>query len=351
VGELVSPSERAQGRADALSSLGRAAWSVVGIGVAAAAGFWLIGRLMAIVIPVVVALMLASLLFPLVRALQARGIPSLVAVWTALLGLLGVLFGAAAWLVPVVSGETGAFRTSVGSGVDRVESWLVTGPLHLDQARVAAWGDSLRAQFGSFESDVAKGALARTPWAFEVVGGTVLAAVLLFYLLRLAADPPRPPWISPAVRYYAAAMWDTLGGFTRGLVVNAFVNALVLGIAVFVLGVPLAAPIAAVTFLASFVPIVGAIVSGALAALVALVAVGPVAALIVVAVTVAIHHLEAYVVGPLIIGHRTGLHPVALIVAVAIGLKLAGVAGAFLAGPMMAAGSGWLTSTRSQVDE
>ena len=110
-----------------------------------------------------------------------------------------------------------------------------------------------------------------------------------------------------------------------------------------ILGVPLAAPIAAITFVASFVPLAGAIVSGAVASLVALVAVGPGTALIVVGVTIAIHHLEAYIVGPRVIRHGTGLHPVVLILSLVVGISLAGIAGGFLAGPIAAAVSGWFS--------
>jgi predicted PurR-regulated permease PerM len=317
----------------------------VGVGVVVVAAFWLTVRLMTIVLPVVVAVLLASLLWPGVRWLQRRGVPDLLAVWGVLLGMLGAIAGATSWIVPTVSGETGPLRTSVGDGVTRIENWLVTGPFHLDQGRVDAWSASLRTQFGSFESEIARGALAQTPLALEVVGGAVLSFVLLFYVLRVASTVADLSWVDrwgadPRV----AGIWDTLSGFTRGLVVNATINAVLLGVALWILGVPLAGPIAAVTFLASFVPLVGAIVSGALAALVALVAVGPGTAAIVVAVTVAIHHIEAYVVGPRVIGHRTGLHPVVLILAIAIGLKLAGVAGAFLAGPSMAAVSGWFAA-------
>lgn len=342
---------RADDRADSLPSAsgaellerwGRSAWAALGIGLATAAAFWGIAQLLPIVVPVVAATLLATLLLPVVRWLEARSVPGLAAVWVVLLGLVTILAALSAWLVSTISGEIGAVRSSVGAGVTTIEDWLVSGPFRLDQAHVDRWDASLRAQFTSFDSQVASGALSRAPLAVEIVGGVLLTAVLLFYLLRVPADGTTTIGDSVLDARRGRDVWSSLTGFGRGLVVNAAINALLLGVALWILRVPLAGPIAAITFLASFVPIVGAIVSGALAALIALVEVGPVSALVVVGVTVTIHHLEGYVVGPRVIGRRTHLHPVALILAVAVGLKLAGVAGAFLAGPTLAVGAGLL---------
>jgi predicted PurR-regulated permease PerM len=332
---------------------GRTGWSALGVGLAVAGAIWVTLRLLVVVVPLVVAVLLTTLLWPPARWLRRRGWRPLAATWSVMLGTFAVLGGMLAWIVPTVSGQATSLRTSVGDGVTRVEDWLVTGPLGISQARVDVWSSDLRTQFGSFESQLAKGALARTPFVLEIVAGIVLSFVLVFFFLqdgpgwrqRIAVDDARP------LGRRIDAVWSSLTGFARGLVVNAAVNAIVLGVALGVLGVPLAAPIAAVTFVASFVPLVGAIVSGAVAALVALVAVGPGTALIVVAVTVVIHHLEAYVVGPRVIKHGTGIHPAVLIVSLVIGISIAGVPGGFLAGPTAAVAHGWLTGSRADGDE
>ena len=331
---------------------GRTGWSLLGAGLAVVGALWVTLRLLVAVVPLVIAVLLTTLLWPPARWLRQRGWRPLAATWAVVLGTLAVLGGMLAWIVPTVSGQATSLRTSVGDGITRVEEWMVTGPLGISQQRVDAWSADLRTQFGSFESQLAKGALARTPFVLEIVAGIVLSFVLVFFFLQ---DGPGwkerlPLHDDHPVRGRLDAVWASLTGFARGLVVNAAVNAIVLGVALALLGVPLAAPIAAITFAASFVPLVGAIVSGAVAALVALVAVGPGTALVVIGVTIVIHHLEAYVVGPRVIKHGTGIHPAVLILSLVVGISIAGVAGGFLAGPTAAAVQGWITGARATGD-
>ncbi len=327
-----------------LAAAGRNAWALLGVGLVLASSVWLMLRLIVVVVPVVVALLLTAFLLPVAKRLQAAGIPKLASTWFLVLGLLGIIAGSIWWIVPSATSEAANLSASVSDGFTRIEDWLVSGPLGLSKLRVEGWGTSLRSQVGSFESQVAKGALAQTPLALELVAGTVLVIVLTFFFVKdgaalaarlsLRADPRR-------VRQLART-WAAFSGYAKALVVNAAVNAIVIGAALALLGVPLALPIAVVTFAASFVPIIGAIVAGTMAALVALVAAGPGTALVMVAVTVLVHHLEGYVVGPIIIGRHTGLHPVVLILALIVGVAVGGIAGGFLAGPIVSAASGWL---------
>jgi predicted PurR-regulated permease PerM len=127
--------------------------------------------------------------------------------------------------------------------------------------------------------------------------------------------------------------WEVLSGYIRGTAINGLVNATVLALGLWILGVPLVIPIALLTFVGSFVPLVGAIVSGALAAGVAIASRGVAAALIVVGLTVVIHHLEGYLVGPFVLGRAVRLHPVAVLLVLSVGTVLGGVVGAFLAVP------------------
>jgi predicted PurR-regulated permease PerM len=317
---------------------------LVGIGLVTIGVLWVMLRLFVVVIPVVVALLLTALLAPLARRLVGRGLPPLAAVWVVMLSLFGLLALAVWWIVPSVTSEATTLSSSISGGFTRIENWLVTGPLGLSSTRVDGWSTSLRSQVGSFESQFAKGALSRTPLALELVAGSVVALVLTFFFLKDGAELVARNAVlrAPHRRARLDGVWDAFSGYAQGLVVNAAVNALVIGVALVILRVPLAMPIAALTFAASFVPVIGAIVSGAIAALVALVAVGPAPALVLVGVTIGIHHLEGYVVGPLVIGRHTGLHPIVLILALIVGVKLGGVPGGFLAGPIAAASVGWL---------
>ncbi|MGB5756124.1 MAG: AI-2E family transporter [Acidimicrobiales bacterium] len=333
-------------RFSGLDGTGRAAWSMLGIGLVTVGALWVLLRLFVIAVPLVVALLLAALLRPAADRLQAAGLSRVLAAWVVILGLL-LLGGALALLVvPSVVAEAPNLSSSVSGGLTRVEDWLVTGPLGVDKATATGWADQLRSETGSFSSQVAKGALARTPFAVELVAGAIVSVVLAFFFVKDGAGiGGRFVPVGGSDRHRRlSSLWAAVTGYARALVVNAAVNATVMGIALAVLGIPLALPIAGVTFVASFVPIVGAVVSGVIAALVALVAVGPGAALVIVGVTVGIHHLEGYVVGPLIIGRATGIHPAVLILSVIVGAKLGGVPGAFLAGPVAAAIAGWLMS-------
>jgi predicted PurR-regulated permease PerM len=129
--------------------------------------------------------------------------------------------------------------------------------------------------------------------------------------------------------------WEALGGYIRGTAVNGIVNGTVMGITLAAIGVPLALPLAFLTFLGAFIPLVGAIVTGVLAALIALVAKGGVAALVVIGATVVIHNLEGYLVGPFVLGRAVHLHPVAVLLALTTGTILAGILGAFMAVPIL----------------
>ena len=131
-------------------------------------------------------------------------------------------------------------------------------------------------------------------------------------------------------------MWRVLTAYVRGSAANGLVNAVVLSVALLILGIPLVLPIAVFTFFGAFLPVVGAFISGGLAAAVALVESGPIAALIIIGVTVLIHNLESYVVGPVVMRRAVHLHPVAVILSIAVGSLAFGLLGAFLAVPVAA---------------
>jgi predicted PurR-regulated permease PerM len=139
------------------------------------------------------------------------------------------------------------------------------------------------------------------------------------------------------MRALGSRLWRTVSGYIRGTAINGVVNGSLMFAALLGLGVPLAGPIAVLTFAGAFFPIVGALLTGGLAALVALVAKGPLAALIVVGVTIVIHNVEGYLVGPIVLSHAVRLHAIVVLIALTAGGALGGVLGAFLAVPTTAA--------------
>ncbi len=328
-----------------LDRIGRSSWSLLGIVGLAVVLSNVVPRLDLILVPVVAATILTALLLPLARRLERVGLPNALATFVVVAGTLGVLVGLVLLVAPAVSSEFDALRTSLDGGLGRIEDWLVAGPFGLSRSTVTGWGSDLRNQTGSITSSLARTAVARTPLVLDVVAGSVLTVVLTFFFLKdgstIAAQLTEG--LEAETRQHLDGVWAAMTGYSQGLVVNGAVNATMLGGALVVMGIPLALPIAVITLLASFIPVAGAIVSGVMAALVALVASGPTAAAVIIAVTIVIHHLEGYVVGPLVIGRRVGLHPVVLILAFLLGVIVGGIPGGFLAGPTAAATSGWFT--------
>ena len=172
------------------------------------------------------------------------------------------------------------------------------------------------------------------------LASVVLVAFLCFFLVK----DGRRLWtwlveLAPESRREAIdeggrRAWTSLTAYTRGVVFVATVDAVLIGAVLLVVGVPLALPLIVLTWLAAFFPIIGAIVAGAAAVLVALVAGGPTDALIVGVAIIVVQQVEGNVLYPVVIGPRLKLHPIVVLVAVAAGGTIAGIAGAFLAVPV-----------------
>jgi predicted PurR-regulated permease PerM len=298
-----------------------------------------LNRLLVVLVPVVIAAMFTTVLAPPAQWLRRRGWPPAVATWAVFLAAFVVVGALLAWLVPAVGNQISSLQHSAENGVNEVKHWLVTGPLHLSKSQVNRdanqLGDDISANAGGL-------ALQGATIALEVVVGLLLSLVTTFFfvkdgdritrsLLRLT-DGRR----AAELRELGPRVWATLAGYVRGSTVNGLINGTLMGTGLLILGVPLALPIAVLTFFGAYFPIVGGVVTGALAALVALAVQGPGTALVVVGITVLIHNLEGYLVGPLVLGRAVHLHPLAVLLALAAGGVIAGIVGAFLAVPVTA---------------
>jgi putative heme transporter len=298
-----------------------------------------LSRILVVVVPVVVALFISTVLIPPSRWLRQRGWPPALATWTVFLLAILVLGVIGATLAPNVAHDSKALQNSTTSGVDRVQNWLVTGPFHLSRKDVKKdfknFGDSFKTNAGGV-------AVREAPLVGEIVTGVLLSLVLTFFFVkdgeRLAGSFLRlvPPARHDDARELGRRTWATLSGYIRGTAMNGLVNGLLMTLGLVILRVPLAVPIGVLTFFGGFFPIVGAIAVGVLAALIALVAKGPVVAIIVIAITILIHNVEGYLVGPLVLGRAVKLHPVAVLLALAVGGVLGGIVGAFVAVPTAA---------------
>ncbi|HWG99452.1 MAG TPA: AI-2E family transporter [Pilimelia sp.] len=318
------------------------AWRLILFVVAAYLLIRVISMLRVVVIPVAVALLLAALFEPAVRGLCDRGVNRSLAAGTVLVGGLAAVSGGLGLIVGTVVSQFDDLSAQVREGVDEVETWLARGPLHLSHAQLSAGFERLQQQLSENQGAITSGALSTATTIGEVVAGFFLVLFVLFFFLRDGAQIwrflcrmlPRPARV-PAARagHYS---WHTLGSYVRATVLVAFVDAVGIGIGLAVLRVPLALPLAALVFLGAFIPVIGATLSGTVAVLVALVTQGPVTALIVLGVVIGVQQLEGHVLQPLIMGRAVALHPLAVILAIATGVVVAGIVGALVAVPALA---------------
>jgi predicted PurR-regulated permease PerM len=307
---------------------------------------YLLLRLIAIVhvvlIPVVVAILLAALFQPVSSWLIKRGMNRSLAAGLVLIAALVLVFGGLSLIVRTFISELDDLSTQVSEGINEVQTWLAQGPLNLSESQLNNVLDRLRQAVTDNQGTLTSGALSTATTLGEVVTGFFLVLFSLFFFLRdggqiwsfLCRLLPREARVPTArAGHYS---WHTLVSYVHATVLVAFVDALGIGIGLAVMGIPLALPLAALVFLGAFIPVVGATLTGAVAVLVALVTQGPVSALIILAVVIGVQQLEGHVLQPLIMGRAVALHPLAVILAIAIGIVVAGIVGGLVAVPVLA---------------
>ncbi len=317
-------------------------WRVILFVVVAYLLLRLLGILSVVIIPVAVALLLAALFEPAAAGLRNRGVNRSVAAAMVLVTGLVVVGGGLTLIIETFIRQFNDLASQVGQGVDQVQNWLARGPLHLTDAQLSQGVDKLRHAISANQGVLTSGALSTAATLTELLAGFFVVLFTLFFFLRDGAQIwrflcrllPRPARV-PVARagYYS---WHTLVSYVRATVLVAFVDAVGIGIGLVILRIPLALPLAALVFLGAFIPVVGATLSGIIAVLVALVTHGPVAALIVLGIVIAVQQLEGHVLQPLIMGRAVALHPLAVILAIATGVVTAGIVGGLVAVPLLA---------------
>lgn len=316
-----------------------------------------LGTLASVVVPVAVALLLAALLDPAVRWLVGHRVPRAVATATVVVGGLGLLGGVLTFVVMAFVDGVPELTAQLVEGVDTLVAWLTDGPLRISEQQLGAAQQDLLRLIGDNQGVLTTGALTTAATLGETLAEILLAVFTLVFLLHDGAGiwgfllRAVPSDVRTRVDVAGRRGLAALAGYTRATAVVAVVDAVAIGIGLAVLGVPLAVPLAALVFLGAFVPIIGALVGGGAAVLVALVAQGPVSALIVLAIIVAVMQLEGHVLQPLLLGRAVRLHPLAVVLAVAAGLVVGGIAGALFAVPLLAVLNSGIRSLRSPADE
>lgn len=293
-----------------------------------------------IVIPVIIALILAAAIAPLVGWLRGRGWPAAAATGVSFLGMIAVFGGVVAGIVVAVRSEWPKLVEKAAAGFDQLHGFVKTGPFPVDDAAILNARDKALEFLGS--SAFTSGAISGLGAATTFITGFVLVAVVLFYLLK----DGEKIWAftlrafkgnhRPKAELAGKRSLDVLGGYVRGTAAVAGVDAVVIGAALLVLQVPLALPLAVITFIGGFIPMIGATAAGALAVLVALVSNGPVPALIVLAVVVGVNQLEGNFLQPVLMGNALKVHGLVILFALTAGTILAGIVGAVLAVPLAA---------------
>lgn len=296
-----------------------------------------------VVIPVAFAMLLTSLLEPLVRLMHGRWrMPRYLSGGIALIIGLAVFLGIIAFAGAQLVTGVAAVASQASSALNQIQGWLTNGPLHLGSAEVNDLIDRGQSWLSGNAGSLTSGALAVGSTATSFIAGLVIALVVTFFFLgdgpniwgwtvRMLPRASRKP-----VHNAARRGWTTLGSYVRTQILVAGIDALGIGLGAFFLGLPLVVPLALIVFVTSFIPMVGAFVSGALVVLVALVSNGLTTALIMLLIVLLVQQLEGNVLQPVLMSRSVSLHPLATLLGVAVGSFLIGIVGALFAVPLMA---------------
>lgn len=303
---------------------------------------WLLSKISFLIIPVMVAALLAGLLSPITRWLRRHRLPNGAAVAVTLLGFIGLIAGALALVGRQLTAGFGELWGQALTGVQQVQTWLAEGPLHLTAAQINTYIKEATSALQNNSSSILSGALTFGSTAGHFAAGLLIALfVTIFFLLEgeriwrfLVRLMPRKA--RPAVNGAGRRGWTSMVSYTRIQLFVAFVDAVGIGAGAAIIGVPLALPLGVLVFIGSFIPVVGALVTGAIAVLLALVANGVVNALIMLGIVLLVQQLESHILQPLVMGKAVSLHPVAVILSVAAGSYLAGIPGALFSVPILA---------------
>ncbi len=321
-----------------------ARWTIRGLVIAAGLAVlaWLIGQLWSVLLPLFLGLMLSTVLWPPVRWLRHR-MPHALAALVGLLGLVIVVGGVIALIIPLVANEGQGLVNRATEGLASLQTWLAGPPFNLGPNALGGLIDRAIQQLQQNTQEVAGIVLTSLGTIGTAIITLVLALVLTFFFLK---DGPRfLPWlrtwigVRAGVHFTAVSerVWTALGQYVWSQAAVALVEATIVGLGVWILQVPFPLPIAVLTFFGGFIPIVGAFVAGAFAVLVALVSNGVWTAVAVLAIILLINQLEGNVMQPLMVGRSLKMHAAVVLASVALGGALFGIIGAFLAVPAVAA--------------
>ena len=318
------------------------AWRLLVILAAVVALLWMITKLELLVVPVLLATMVTALLLPAVDFLDRRGAPRGVAVALVLLTGIAVVGGILTFVVTQFVQGVPALAKQVTASIEGVSDWLHEGPLKIDDAQIDQARKSAIDALQNNQEKLTSGALSTATTLTEIITGALLMLFTLIFVLHGGRNifgfvtKVFPVHVRDRVRDAGRAGFRSLIGYVRATFLVALVDAVGIGTGLAIMGVPLALPLASLVFLGAFIPLVGAVIAGFLAVIVALIAKGWIFALITLGLIIAVQQLEGHVLQPLVMGRAVSIHPLAIVLAIAGGGVLAGIVGALLAVPTVA---------------
>ncbi|MFT2020100.1 AI-2E family transporter [Streptomyces sp. 796.1] len=295
-----------------------------------------------VVLAFVAGLLITALLEPTVSRLRRRGVPRGLA--TAIVFVSGfIVMGLVGWFVVwQVMENLDSLSERVQDGIDELRRWLLNSPFHVTEDQINDIAKNLRESVGENTEEITSAGLEGVTFIVELLTGIMLA---MFSTLFLLYDGPKiwnwvlklfPSSAREGVAGAGPRAWQTLTGYVRGTVIVALIDAIFIGTGIFFLDVPMAVPLAVFIFLFAFIPLVGAVISGALAVVVALVTQDVFTAGMVLIVVLAVQQIEGHILQPFILGRAVRVHPLAVVLSVAAGSLIAGIGGAVVAVPLVA---------------
>jgi putative heme transporter len=301
---------------------------------------YLLSVLRVVVLPVIVAVLATTLLHGPVEALRRRGAPPAAAVSVVMAAAALLLVGVIAAIAPSIGDQAGELRSGVEDGVQEIGAQLAEPPFNLSRREISDSIDEGIARLRENSGPVTHGLQSGAILLGEVITGLILTVLLTFFFLKdgramwawaigFVGPSRRDDWDEVGARVYVA-----LGGYVRGIALVGLVDAILIGIALLIIGVPLVVPLMVLTFIGAFLPLIGAFIAGLAAVLIALVSNGLLAALLVLGAIILVQQVEGHLLYPLLMGRTVHLHPAVILLALGIGGVLAGIIGVFLAVPV-----------------
>ncbi|WP_449407845.1 AI-2E family transporter [Microbacterium maritypicum] len=318
------------------------AWRLLLIAAVVSGFIWIVIQLKLLVIPLMVGILITALLWPAFQWMLRHRFPRWLAVAISIVGTIAIV-SVLMWLVIwQIRQQLPDVQKRSADAIEQFRQFLIDGPLHLSEKQIQGYIDQGLQIINEQAQLLFNGALAVGTTAAHVVTGAVLA---LFILICLLADGGRiwrwtlrlfPRAARPAADAAATNGFATLVNYARTQLFVAAIDAVGIGVGAALLGVPLAIPVAVLVFLGSFVPIVGAVVTGAIAVVLALVYNGPWIALAMLGVVLAVQQIEGHILQPIMMGSAVKVHPLAVVLVVAGGSMVGGIPGALFAVPLAA---------------